>query len=91
MEIVVLEQEDKRIKFQLKGAGHTFCNHLKRELYHDDAVDVAAYTIEHPLVGIPTFIVQLKKKASFKKILSDAAKRIKKQNKDSLASFKKLK
>lgn len=90
MEIEVLEQTDTRMRFVLHGAGHTFCNHLKHELYNDENVDIAAYKVDHPLTGTPTFIIQLTKKAKFEKILADAVKRIKDSNKDLASAVKKL-
>ncbi len=91
MEIAVLEQDKNRMKFVLKGAGHTFCNNLKRELYADKNVHVASYRVDHPLIGTPTFILEKTGTASFAKILADAAKRIQKQNAEAQKAFKKLK
>lgn len=90
MELHVLEQSDERVTFALDGAGHTFSNNLKHELYMDENVDVAAYKVDHPLTGTPTFIVQKDKKAKFEKILADAAKRIKDANKEFASALKKL-
>ncbi len=90
MEISVLEQEDNRIKFALEGAGHTFCNNLKHELYSDKAVKSAAYKVDHPLVSTPTFIVQTTKKANFSKIFKEVAKNIKDENGELLKAVNKL-
>lgn len=90
MNIEVLENTDQQVRFVLDGAGHTFCNHLKHELYNDESIDVAAYKVDHPLTGIPSFILHTKKKAKLKNILADATKRIKKQNKDFESAMSKL-
>ncbi|MFT4249870.1 MAG: RpoL/Rpb11 RNA polymerase subunit family protein [Candidatus Woesearchaeota archaeon] len=90
MEIEVLEQSDKKIMFTLEGSGHTFCNHLKSELYNDKDIDVAAYKVDHPLTGTPVFILEAKKKVNFQTILADAVKRVKATNKEFLAAVKKL-
>ena len=90
MELQVLEQSDNRVMFTLEGAGHTFCNHLKSELYNDKDIDVAAYKVDHPLTGTPVFILEAKKKADFQKILAAAVKRIKATNKEFLDAVKKL-
>ncbi len=87
MEIKVIEKTDKSMKFQLIGAGHTFCNHLKHELYSDKDVDASAYRVDHPLIGIPTMIIHLVKKGDVKKHLLEAAKRIENQNREFIKSF----
>lgn len=91
MEIEVLEQESGRIKFALHGAGHTFCNNLKHQLYTDKNVDVAAYKVDHPLVSTPTFIIQKSGRSKFSTILKNVAKGIKDDNKEFASALKKLK
>jgi DNA-directed RNA polymerase subunit L len=58
MEINVLEEKAKRLVFELKGEDHTLCNALREELWNDKSVTVAAYNINHPLVGVPKFIIE---------------------------------
>jgi len=91
MEINVIEQSDKKIVFELKGADHTFCNELKEELWNDDAVTAVAYAINHPLLGIPKFTVELKRKIGFSTIFKKAIDRIQKRNKEFLTAIKKVK
>lgn len=90
MEIEVLEKSKNRVKFVLKGAGHTFCNNLKRALNQDDQITTAAYSVNHPLVGTPTFIVEKKAAGEFAKIFADAAKSIKNDNATFAKAFAKL-
>lgn len=90
MEIDVLEQEDTRIKFALEGAGHTFCNNFKHELYAEKDIDYAAYKVDHPLVGTPTFLVQKSGKKKFATILASVAKKITADNKAFSDALKKL-
>jgi len=91
MEIHVLEKSSKKMVFTLKGADHTLCNPLKRELYNDEAVKIASYTIEHPLIRVPKFIVETNGKKDPVKALMDAVKRLQKTNKQFLEAFKKVK
>ncbi len=91
MEIAVLEKSDKRITFELKGAGHTFCNNLKKALLNQKDVSVATYSVSHPLVGTPTFIVETTAKADFAKLFQEATKNIKEENKAFKTAFSKLK
>ncbi len=58
MEFIVLEESKGRLSFQLKGETHTFCNALKHELQQVKGVTLATYKIDHPLVGIPTFLLE---------------------------------
>ncbi len=90
MEIKVIESTKKRIVFELPGTDHTFCNGLKKELWNDKNIKVSAYNIEHPLIGIPKFIVETDDKEP-KKALSDAVKRLQKKNKEFLDLAKKIK
>lgn len=91
MEIVVLEDAKDRLMFELRGTDHTFCNGLKKELYADSAVQEATYSIAHPLVGVPTFLVHTDGKKAPRTALKDAVKRVKDANKEFLTAFKKLK
>ncbi len=60
MEVKVLEETKTKFSFQLVGETHTFCNMLKSGLHDIKGVITATYKIDHPLVGIPTFIVETK-------------------------------
>ncbi len=91
MEIAVLEKADQRVVFELHNAGHTFCNNLKKALLQQKDVSVATYSVSHPLVGTPTFIVETTKKADFPKLLLAATQAIKEENKAFVSAFSKLK
>ena len=90
MEIEVLQKTNKRLVFNLKGTTHTLCNTLKEELWKDKGVTAAAYSISHPLIGQPKFIIETESIAP-EKALSDAIDRLQKQNKDFSTKFLKLK
>jgi len=90
MEIKVVEKSKKKIVFDVPGADHTFSNALKKELWNDKSIKVSAYNIEHPLIGIPRFIVETDDKEPEKALL-DAVKRLQKKNEQFLEGSKKLK
>lgn len=90
MEIKVLENTKKRLVFELKGADHTLCNMLKAELWKNKDVDIATYSIAHPLVGIPKVIVETKTGEPKKAILK-AIEGIQETNKEFVTKFKRLK
>jgi DNA-directed RNA polymerase subunit L len=91
MEIKVLEESEKKMRFEISGEGHTLCNVLREELWNDEHVKIAAYKVKHPLIGTPEFIVETDGKKEPRKILLDAAKRIKKFNSSFEEEVKKLK
>ncbi|MBN2458925.1 DNA-directed RNA polymerase subunit L [Candidatus Woesearchaeota archaeon] len=91
MEIKILEDNKKRLVFELIGADHTLCNSLKKELWSDSATRAASYKIEHPLIGIPKFIVDTNGQKEPRQVLKSAVKRLQKMNSDFLSAFKKAK
>jgi len=87
MQLKVHEHTKKRMVFELIGADHTFCNALKKELWNDSSVRAAAYKVDHPLIGIPKFIVETNGQKDAKAVLRAATNRLKKHNKDFLSLF----
>lgn len=80
MQINIIEQKKNRMVFEIEGLDHTVSNLLVDELWLDKEIESAAYNIEHPLVGIPKFIVETAKKDP-KAVVSDAIARLKAKNK----------
>jgi len=60
MELIVSEESKTRMVFKLTGETHTFCNLLKDELHAVKGVELATYRIDHPLIGVPEFILETK-------------------------------
>jgi DNA-directed RNA polymerase subunit L len=90
MELKVIEKGKKRLVFDLIGADHTFSGALKKELWNDKSIKISAYNVEHPLVGVPRFIVETDEKDP-EKVLLDAVKRLEKKNESFLEDIKKIK
>lgn len=78
MEFKVLEESKTKLVFQLRGETHTFCNLLKDELLNTKGVVTAAYRVDHPLIGVPQFLVETKG-AEPRKALKEALASIKKK------------
>ena len=78
MKVKILKEKKNRLTIEIREEGHVFCNALKKELWNDSHVKVAAYKIDHPLVGVPTVVVETDGKESPKKALTEAAKRLSK-------------
>lgn len=89
MEIKIVEKSKKKVIFDLVGADHTFSNALKKELWNDKNIKISAYNVEHPLIGVPRFIVEADDKDP-EKVLLDAIKRLQKKNEQFLEAAKKI-
>jgi DNA-directed RNA polymerase subunit L len=79
MKLNIVEDKKDRMVVEIHGETHSFCNALKKELWNDSHVKVSGYRIEHPLVGIPTFIIETDGKESPKKAFQTAVTRLKKE------------
>ncbi|MFH1641681.1 MAG: DNA-directed RNA polymerase subunit L [Nanoarchaeota archaeon] len=79
MDINIIESKKNKLIFELKGTTHTFCNPLKNELWNDNHVKVATYSVKHPLVSEPKFIIETDGEDP-KKVLIAAALRLEKVN-----------
>jgi DNA-directed RNA polymerase subunit L len=84
MELTVFEETKTRMVFELKGEDHTFCGLLKDQLNQDKDVKVATYSIDHPLIASPRFIIETAGKEP-RKAIADALGKLKK----SFSAFKK--
>jgi DNA-directed RNA polymerase subunit L len=78
MEINVLEEKKGKLVFEIVGMGHTYLNLLKTELWNDNHVKTATYSIRHPLISKPKFFLETDGDESPKSALSGAVTRLKK-------------
>ena len=79
MEIKVIEKKKNKLKLEIIGEDHTFCNSIRKELWNDKDVKVAGYNIEHPLVSNPVLTLETDKKDP-RKVLEATIKRLKSKN-----------
>lgn len=89
MELKIIEKGKHKIKVEVGGEDHTFCNLLVRELWEDKDTEITGYSVKHSLVDQPVLTLESKKDVI--NSLGDAVKRIHQKNKDFLTSFKKIK
>jgi len=89
MEINIIEEDKKKMVFEIKGESHTLSNLLEKELWRDEDVKAAGYNVAHPLIGVPKMVVETNGKKTAREAVEDAAKRMKKQNADFQKAFKK--
>ena len=85
MEIKILDDKKNKLMVEIKGVDHTLCNAIKREMWNDNQVKVATYSINHPQIGVPKMIVETDGKVSPRNALLSAVQRLQKNN----AKFKK--
>lgn len=78
MEVKVIENKKNRLIFELKGADHTLCNILKTEMWNDEHVKTSTYSIKHPQISSPEFIVETDTSVTPKSALTGAVNRLKK-------------
>lgn len=89
MKLNILQDNKRKLEFEMEGEDHTVCNALKQQLWQDDNVKVATYRIDHPLVGVPRFLVETDQGETAKDAVLNAAKELQKQNDKFLKNFKK--
>ncbi len=90
MDIHIIEEKKNRIVFEVKGEGHTISNAVRAELWNDEHIKAAAYTIDHPLIETPRFVIETDG-AEPRKTIVAAAKRVQKQLEKVKAEAKELK
>tara|TARA_Y100000034_G_C6739329_1_gene327978 strand:+ start:409 stop:684 length:276 start_codon:yes stop_codon:yes gene_type:complete len=91
MELDIIEEDKDKIKFEIKGEGHTFSNPLSKELWKDSHVKTSGYHIKHSLVSNPVFVVETDGNEKPKVSLKKASGRLEKEMSDFLKKFKSLK
>ena len=89
MEIKILEQTKNRLKLELLERSHTLANALSKELWNDKDIEVAGYTLEHPLINNSAIMIVETSGSDPKKAVLAAITRLKKKNKEFVANFKK--
>lgn len=77
--MTVLEDKKRRMVFELKEADAGLCTAIEKELWNDDAVTLASFTIDHPMVGVPKFTIETNTDREPKEALKKALARLKKQ------------
>ncbi|MFP3908926.1 MAG: RpoL/Rpb11 RNA polymerase subunit family protein [Archaeoglobaceae archaeon] len=86
MEVKILEMDKNYVKITVTGEDDSFLTLLQRNLLEDNRVEVAKYTISHPLVGAPILYVRTKNKDPLE-VLKEANEDIAKDCKDILSAL----
>lgn len=89
MELNLIEHEKNRVKFEVKGEGHAFCNALRKELWNDSSVEIAGYSLGQSAGADPVFVLEVNR-GEAKKVLLNAAERLRKKNEEIKEKLKKV-
>lgn len=65
---------------EIKGIDHTLCNPIKTELWNDNHVKIATYSVKHPQISSPNFIVETDGEETPRNALINAIQSLKKTN-----------
>ncbi|MEM4756027.1 MAG: RpoL/Rpb11 RNA polymerase subunit family protein [Candidatus Woesearchaeota archaeon] len=80
MECTIIEEKKNLLVADLDDVSHELCLAIQQECYNDDAVTIATYRMEHPLLRKARIYLETKNKDA-KTALKEALKRIEKTNK----------
>ncbi len=78
MELKVVEEKKGKFIFELPGADYGLVGAIRKELWNDEATKAAGYSVEHPLIGVPRFLLETSGEEP-RKVLRSAIKRLKKE------------
>ena len=89
MKVQVLKKTSNELKIEIDGEGHSLCNVLQKVLLEDDTVDMAGYTVPHPLIPQAIVYVRTKKRRKPEAAIKDAVKKIRAQDSEFRTVFEK--
>ncbi len=75
MELEIINQEDNKIRFELKQEDHTFANLLVDTLQDMEEVKIAQYDMKHPQISSPNIYLETKEEKP-KEVLKKAVEKI---------------
>lgn len=79
MKVKVLKKSSKELRLEVEGEGHTFCNVIQKALLEDERVDLAGYSVPHPLTSSPVVYVRTKGQSRPETALKDAIGKVQKE------------
>ncbi|MBN2517494.1 MAG: DNA-directed RNA polymerase subunit L [Candidatus Altiarchaeota archaeon] len=91
MEINIMERQDNFLKFEVLGTGHTLLNLLRKKLSEDERIEIAMYSIPHPLLEGVVFEVTGKNGVDVEKEIKKSLSGLKGDIKEFREAWKKAK
>ena len=80
MEVKILKKSHNELKMEATGEGHTFCNVIQKALLKDKRVDMAGYSVPHPLTSNPVIYVRTRGQSKPETVLRDAIDEVQKES-----------
>lgn len=80
MRVRILKKLRNELKMEVEGEGHTFCNVIQRALLKDRRVDLAGYSVPHPLTSSPVIYVRTRGQSKPATVLKDAIAEVQKES-----------
>jgi len=87
MNVKILNRKENELKIEIENEGHTFCNVVQKALLEDKKVDLAGYSIPHPLTANPVIYLRTKNKSKPETVLRKAVAKVQKDTKSFRAAF----
>jgi DNA-directed RNA polymerase subunit L len=80
MKVKILKKLHNELKMEVKGEGHTLCNVIQKALLKDERVDLAGYSVPHPLTSSPVIYVRTRGQSKPETVLKDAIEEVHKES-----------
>ncbi len=90
MELEIVEKGESKLKVKIIGEGHSFCNALRKKLHEEEAIETAAYQIDHPLLSDPVLTIRVKNGESAEKVLRKSVDALSKDYDEVLDNLEKV-
>jgi len=87
MELNIIKEEKDELEFEIVGEDHTLCNWLRKRLWDQKGTEYAAYSIKHPQIASPIFLIKGNKP---RKLVLDTISAMKKELVDFNKAIKSL-
>ncbi len=87
MNVKILNGKENELKIEIENEGHTFCNVVQKALLKDKKVDLAGYSIPHPLTANPVIYLRTKNKSKPETVLRKAVAEVQKDTKSFRVAF----
>lgn len=87
MNVKILNRKENELKIEIENEGHTFCNVVQKALLKDKKVDLAGYSIPHPLTANPVIYLRTKNKGKPETVLRKAVAKVQKDAKAFRSAF----
>lgn len=89
--VTILKENEKELKIEVDGEGHTLCNLLQQLLLKNENVEIAGYDVPHPLLDRAVVYIRVTEKETPKGALMKALKELRELADEFLGKFEQAK